>query len=806
MIDQRGLDTELARLLHRMQRVDLGTLRGTLEEVRRKRPEAGPTLARMLVGRGVVTAAEVEPLLGRLAPPGQDLPLTSSHDCVSPELLDVLRQQFETDDEPTRVVRPAPSARSARSSTSGSHEVPRSRLAGSDVTDRPAAASPRARPSASWELRPAESTSGRHERDEPAGGWMPGCFVGEYVLERQVGAGGMGVVFVGRHLESGRRFAIKTLRTTADQEMVARFRREGEAQARVDGHPNVARVFGMGEAHGRLYIVMELVEGGDLVARTRRGPCSIAEAASLAAGVARGLAHMHACGVLHRDLKPGNILFDGAGVPKLVDFGLARFDDAKRLTLTGEVMGTPAFMAPEQTSGLRQDIGPWCDVWAVGAVLFYALTGNPPYQGAGALEIITRVASEPPPRVRTQRPDVPPELDDLVASVMQHDVGQRPTAAQVAMSLERFLARAGGAATSTDGGSVSAARRSVLAWLGLLAAASVVSGVSALVVAQARTSSSPPAQAPPPPVRPTESTPEPAPPAPVAPAVFRWAPDEEQRWRVACASEARFDMGRGLGMHYELDLALELTLRAVTVEPGRVGASGTITALRFRWKSTPTQSVGGVSPFAQDVAFDSRSTADDYPAFRAAVGAEVYVALDPTTGEVQLLDGMEQVQARIFERAFPGQTLPTQEPRDEPEDGARDERRTAQGILVAKHRLPLIGEKDGLKALVGNLTRLLPADTAGEPRTWTIRRVGLGQGQAGAWVDVALGRDDRWTRIDWQGNRAATVPSRRGEVTVRRAIDGHAELDARGLVRAEAKETLGGTQQGTVRTTLEVLR
>lgn len=194
--------------------------------------------------------------------------------------------------------------------------------------------------------------SGRYDAEA----WRPGAIVGGLRLERQLGRGAMGMVFVAVDPDTGARRAIKTV-LGSDPAVQERFRREGEAQARVDAHPNVVRVHSMGEHARRPYLVLELVEGESLSDLVHvRGPMPPSDAAALGAGVARGLAHLHSRGVLHRDLKPANVLVDGDGTPRLADFGLARVAGTTRMTLTGELIGTPAYMAPEQALGRNDRI------------------------------------------------------------------------------------------------------------------------------------------------------------------------------------------------------------------------------------------------------------------------------------------------------------------------------------------------------------------------------------------------------------------------------------------------------------------
>tara|TARA_B100000965_G_scaffold349192_1_gene322234 strand:- start:357 stop:1130 length:774 start_codon:yes stop_codon:yes gene_type:complete len=146
--------------------------------------------------------------------------------------------------------------------------------------------------------------------------WREGSQIGPYTLESKLGQGGMGIVFRARHRESGRQVALKGLPLRADETLLKRFTREAQAQAQVDDHPYVARVFESGSAAGYFYLAMDLLEGGDLRQRLRRGRLEQEEAASLVARLAQGAAHCHARGILHRDLKPGNVLFDAEGRPK----------------------------------------------------------------------------------------------------------------------------------------------------------------------------------------------------------------------------------------------------------------------------------------------------------------------------------------------------------------------------------------------------------------------------------------------------------------------------------------------------------
>jgi hypothetical protein len=272
--------------------------------------------------------------------------------------------------------------------------------------------------------------------------WNVGATVAGYRLEEELGRGGMGVVFRGLHLESGREVAIKTITSAADEELLRRFEREGQAQAAADGHPNVLTVHSAGRAGGQDYLVLDLATGGDLSARLRkRGRLPEREAADMVRQLARGLAHVHAQGVLHRDLKPQNVVFDEADRPQLVDFGLARVDpDRSSLTHSFMVLGTPSYMAPELVeSPLAVD--EQSDLYSLGALLYHALSGEPPYGGESSMEVLTNVLTSSPRPIRSLAADVSPALEAICAHAMARDPQERcPSAEALADSLEAWLA------------------------------------------------------------------------------------------------------------------------------------------------------------------------------------------------------------------------------------------------------------------------------------------------------------------------------------------------------------------------------
>ena len=255
----------------------------------------------------------------------------------------------------------------------------------------------------------------------------PGARVGRFELVREVGRGGFGVVFEARDTELGRRVAFKAMKPSrlAGPALEKPLREEAEAAARLN-HPNVVTLHDYGLHHGTPYLILELLEGETLHQRLKRGPLAPEAALAVGRAVARGLVHAHAQGVLHRDLKPGNVFLAGDGGVKLLDFGLARLLD--RASLAG---GTPAYMAPEQLRGEAGDAR--ADVFGAGVMLFQMLTGRVPYpvkDGRSAA-----LDSGPPPALPLDH--APPELVTLVAGTLSRDPAGRPqTAGDLLAGLE----------------------------------------------------------------------------------------------------------------------------------------------------------------------------------------------------------------------------------------------------------------------------------------------------------------------------------------------------------------------------------
>ena len=244
---------------------------------------------------------------------------------------------------------------------------------------------------------------------------------GRYRLERRLGTGGMGQVWLAHDTQLDRQVALKLLGADADPQ---RFEREAQAIASLS-HPNICRLFDYGTADGRRYMVFEHLPGGTLEDRLAPGkPLDDAESQRIAAGVAAGLAHAHDRGLIHRDLKPTNIVFDEEGRAKVTDFGIARVTGADTLTDPGTLMGTAAYMSPEQAQGA--DVTPATDVYSFGVILYRMLTGRLPFESSSAVEVLRRQLQEAPPPLSAVRPDVPAALAVVAESSLAKDPAARP--------------------------------------------------------------------------------------------------------------------------------------------------------------------------------------------------------------------------------------------------------------------------------------------------------------------------------------------------------------------------------------------
>jgi formylglycine-generating enzyme required for sulfatase activity/tRNA A-37 threonylcarbamoyl transferase component Bud32 len=271
---------------------------------------------------------------------------------------------------------------------------------------------------------------------------VEGRTFGEYELQAEIARGGMGVVYKARQRRLNRAVAVKMILAgeLADQDDVKRFLSEAEAAAGLD-HPGIVPVFESGEIDGQHFFSMGFVEGQSLAALLAAGPLPPKRAAELLAQVADAVEYAHERGVIHRDLKPGNILLDKDGNPRVTDFGLAkRVAGDSGLTRTGQALGTPSFMPPEQASGKLDVIGRPADVYALGAVLYAAVTGRPPFQAATPLDTLLQVLEQEPVAPRRLNPDIPKDMETIALKCLEKEPHKRYATARVLVDeLRRFL-------------------------------------------------------------------------------------------------------------------------------------------------------------------------------------------------------------------------------------------------------------------------------------------------------------------------------------------------------------------------------
>jgi tRNA A-37 threonylcarbamoyl transferase component Bud32 len=263
---------------------------------------------------------------------------------------------------------------------------------------------------------------------------------GPYEILDEVRQGGMGVVYKARHRSLNRVVAVKTVRADLPAEAVRRFQQEARAVAHL-AHPNVVPIFDFCEQNGRHYFVMAFAEGGSLSQHLEEYRADPRQAAALLGKVARAVHFVHKQGVLHRDLKPANILLDEHGEPLVSDFGLAKLRDAEvELTQTGEVLGTPVYMAPEQAAGRNADVCPQTDVWALGVILFQLLTGQRPFDHPSRERIFDLIQRAETPRLRALREDLDPVLEAICLKCLEKKLSRRyPSAEALADDLGRWL-------------------------------------------------------------------------------------------------------------------------------------------------------------------------------------------------------------------------------------------------------------------------------------------------------------------------------------------------------------------------------
>jgi tetratricopeptide (TPR) repeat protein/tRNA A-37 threonylcarbamoyl transferase component Bud32 len=272
--------------------------------------------------------------------------------------------------------------------------------------------------------------------------------VPDYEVLEVFGRGGMGVVYKARQRSLNRLVALKMVLSGAHarQEELARFRREAEAVASLQ-HPNIVQIYQVGEHDGCPFLSLEFLDGGSLDAQMAGTPQLPLPAARLVETLARAVHHAHQHGIIHRDLKPANVLLTKEGMPKISDFGLAKFVAGQGPTIgperteTGAILGTPSYMAPEQAGGQTSTVGPQADVYALGAILYELLTGRPPFRAASPLETLREVQSEEPVPPARLQPKVPRDLETICLACLGKEPARRYASAEaLAEDLRRFQA------------------------------------------------------------------------------------------------------------------------------------------------------------------------------------------------------------------------------------------------------------------------------------------------------------------------------------------------------------------------------
>ena len=276
------------------------------------------------------------------------------------------------------------------------------------------------------------------------GGGLPRSirYFGRYEILQEIARGGMGVVYKARQSRLDRIVALKMilaghLASAAD---VSRFYGEAQAAANLE-HPGIVPIYEVGQYAGQHYFSMAYVEGESLAARLAEGPLPEREAAALVQQLCEAVQYAHQHGVIHRDLKPGNVLIDRDGRPRITDFGLAKQTAlASGLTATGEVLGTPSYMPPEQAAGELAAIGPSADIYSLGAVLYAALTGRPPFQAATPIATLIQVRNADPVSPRLLNPVVKKDLETICLKCLEKEPQRRyASAGEMAEDLRRFL-------------------------------------------------------------------------------------------------------------------------------------------------------------------------------------------------------------------------------------------------------------------------------------------------------------------------------------------------------------------------------
>lgn len=266
--------------------------------------------------------------------------------------------------------------------------------------------------------------------------------IGEYRIIEEIARGGMGVVYKARHRTLDRTAAVKLIRggDQAGEEELRRFQIEASAAAQLD-HPAIVPVFELGQHDGQPFLAMAFVEGTSLWTRVKESPLDARFAATIMQRVAEGVQYAHERGIIHRDLKPQNILLAAGDVPRITDFGLAKQHSAdSSLTATGQILGTPSYMPPEQASGRDREVGPLADVYSLGATLYCLLVGHPPFRATQPVETLRQVIEQEPVPPRIIDRNIPRDLETICLKCLQKNPAKRyASAGELAADLQRFL-------------------------------------------------------------------------------------------------------------------------------------------------------------------------------------------------------------------------------------------------------------------------------------------------------------------------------------------------------------------------------
>ncbi len=292
----------------------------------------------------------------------------------------------------------------------------------------------------SLQARSSKATFGARAGAVGDAGVLPD--VPDYEVLAELGHGGMGVVYRARQRRLSRLVALKMIRagSLAKPEDLARFRVEAEAIAKLR-HPNIIQIYDIGEIGGLPFVALELLEGGSLDDSLAGTPQPAEVAATTAATLSRAVHAAHEAGIVHRDLKPSNVLFTTDGTPKITDFGLAKRLQEDGQTETGQVLGSPSYIPPEQAQGRSKDVGPTADVYALGAILYEMLTGRPPFHGTTPLDTVMQVLHDEPLPPSRLVPQIPRDLETICLKCLAKDPHRRyQTALALAEDIERYLA------------------------------------------------------------------------------------------------------------------------------------------------------------------------------------------------------------------------------------------------------------------------------------------------------------------------------------------------------------------------------